>query len=142
MFKKLMTVFMTTLGIQAFSKDESGKSVLTEDKRNKLEGLFGKAAVTKFETQLADKKKKSSEDDADDLVAAIRAHNATTVATQLTELQQQLAQANKDKQTLQATVAQLSDEPEETPKPEGSVNTNRKAGVASVMKVNMSNSVY
>jgi len=134
-----MTIFMSALKIQAFSKDESGKSVLTEDQRTELEGLFGKDAVSKFETKLADYKEDASEEDADDLVAAIREHNATTVATQLTQLQQQLAQANKDKETLQATVARLSDEPEETPKPEGNGNKlPRKAGVAKVINVNMS----
>lgn len=139
MFKKLMTIFMSALKIQAFSKDESGKSVLTEDQRTELEGLFGKDAVSKFETKLADYKEDASEEDADDLVAAIREHNATTVATQLTQMQQQLEQANKDKETLQATVARLSDEPEETPKPEGNGNKlPRKAGVAKVINVNMS----
>lgn len=134
-----MTIFMTALKIQSFSKDESGKSVLTEDQRTKLEGLFGKEAVTKFETKLADYKEASTDDDAEDLVSAIREHNATTVATQLTELQQQLAQANSDKEALQNTVAQLSDEPETTPKPEGTGNKiPRKAGVPKVMNVNMS----
>jgi len=132
-----MTIFMTTLKIQAFSKDASGKSVLTEDQRTKLEGLFGKEAVTKFETQLADFKEETADNDAEDLVAAIRDHNAQTVANNLTELQQQLAQANADKETLQATVARLSEEPEQAPKPEGESKLPRKAGVAKVMNVNM-----
>lgn len=139
MFQKLMTIFMTTLGIQAFSKDADGKSVLTEEQRTKLEGLFGKDAVEKFSTQLANHKPEgNAEDDAEDLMSAIRAHNANTVATELQTLQQQLAQANKDKETLQATVARLSDEPEQTPKPEGNERIPRKAGVPKVMNVNMS----
>lgn len=133
-----MTIFMTTLGIQSFAKDADGKSTLTEEQRTKMEGLFGKAAVDKFIAQLADYKPEgNAQDDADELVEAIRDHNANTVASQLQQLQQQLAQANKDKETLQATVVQLSAEPEQTPKPVGNETTRRKAGVASVMKVNM-----
>lgn len=143
MFEKLATIFMTALGIQAFSKNADGKSELTEDQKTKLEGLFGKEAIEKFSIKMANEKPAASaDDDAEDLMASIRDHNATTVATQLQEMQQQLAQANRDKETLQATVLQLSSEPEETPKPEGTATVAGKPGVAPVMKVKMNNSIY
>lgn len=131
---------MTALGITAFSKNAEGNLTLTEDQQTKLTELFGAKAVEKFAAQLAatPNPDASAEDNAEELMIAIREHNASTVATQLTELQNQLSEANKANQVLQNTVLQLSEEPEATPKPEGSARLTGKAGVPKVMNVNMS----
>lgn len=143
MFEKLMTIFLSALGIQAFSKNAEGKSELTEDQKTKLEGLFGKEAIEQFSAKLANHKPEgNADDDAEDLMASIRKHNANTVAAELRQLQEQLAAAQQEKQTLQAAVLQLSNEPEPPAAPEGSARVAGKPGVQSVMKVNMNNSIY
>lgn len=54
MFEKVLLAVCGYLGISAFAKDESGKSILTKEQETKLEGKYGAKFVTAFKNDLQD----------------------------------------------------------------------------------------
>ena len=151
-FKKLMTICLTMLGIPSFSKNDSGAFSLSDDERKKIASAFGEEFTAKFEKQLSDHKEEASaaltdgssdaSANAEDLMQAVRNHNASQLTAGLKDLQTQLAQAQKEKAALQETVLTLSASAEDNPTPEFDNKLPRKEGVSSVMKVNMKHKHY
>ncbi|GAB2994346.1 hypothetical protein GCM10027284_09490 [Cyclobacterium sediminis] len=136
MFKKMKAIVLGLLGIKEFSKDESGNLTLSVEESNVIADVLGQPFVDKFREAMAQESV-----DPQPLLDAITDHNATQNSEQLTALQTQLDQANKDKERLQASILQLSNDPE----PETTAlvtNMPRKQGVKSIMKVDMSKPHY
>lgn len=52
-FKQIMRLVLTVLGIEAFAKDDAGKSVLTAEQRQTLLEKYGEKFLTSFEADLA-----------------------------------------------------------------------------------------
>lgn len=138
MFKKMQAIVLGLLGLKEFSKDESGQLTLTEEEGKKLADVLGQPFVDKFKEAM---KEVDSDADPQPLIDAITSHNASQNQEQLTQLQAQLDQAKKDKDTLQASIAQLSSSPEPEPTPEA-VGMPRKEGVKTIMKVDASKPHY
>jgi len=117
----IKTVVLKALGLTAFNKNAQGNLDLSDEHRKTLAGVFGQAFTDKFGESLNKEKAEDAPDaeqsgaDAEGLglMDALRAHHSTVVADGLKDLQAQLAAANRDKQALQAVVAQLSDTSEE-----------------------------
>lgn len=142
--KKMMSIVLAFLGVKTFSKDEQGKSLLSEEQRKKLQGQFGDAFTTKFEAALAEEEG-TEETSTAELVNAIVANNGDQVAqlsNTIASLQNEVTGKNEQIASLQNTVTTLSSEPEGDPKAEGNLGLPRKAGVATIMKVNMSKPHY
>jgi len=152
--KMLMQVVLKSLGITQFNKDSSGNYALFEDEKKKLAGIFGQAFTDKFAEALSKEEVEAATTTApgaaapgtttpgaEELVDALRAHHASVVETGMRDLRAQLAQALKDKETLQATVATLSEAPEFTPTAEG-ISFKGKDGKKIVMKVDKTHAHY
>lgn len=149
---QLTAIFLTTLGIKAFSKNEQGVPTLTDEQTEKLVSLFGKEAVEKFKAALPkikveasnESEEAASEDDDSGIFEAVKNHLSGQAQKDLEETKKQLEDANKkaekaeaEKKKLQEAVAKLSDEAETDPKPTGMKVIKGKEGVANVLKVNM-----
>ena len=52
-FKQIMSLVLTVLGIEAFAKDNEGKSILTADQRTLLSEKYGEKFIASFEKDLA-----------------------------------------------------------------------------------------
>ena len=52
-FKQIMSLVLTVLGIEAFAKDNEGKSILTADQRTLLSEKYGEKFIASFEQDLA-----------------------------------------------------------------------------------------
>lgn len=132
--KKIMSMVFAFLGISSLGKDASGKDTLTEEQKKKLEDRFGKDFTDKFSAALTKGDSEDSEETTAELISAITANNGA----QVTNLSKQLSDALAQIKTLQDNIQTLSDKPETDPAPEGVRDLPRKAGVPSIMRVNMS----
>lgn len=52
-FKQIMSLVLTVLGIEAFARDNEGKSILTADQRTLLSEKYGEKFIASFEQDLA-----------------------------------------------------------------------------------------
>lgn len=136
MFKKMQAIVLGLLGLQEFSKDESGQLTLSDEESSKLADVLGQPFVDKFKEAM-----KEASTDPQPLIDAITSHNASQNQEQLRQLQAQLDQAKKDKETLQASIAQLSSSPEPEPTP-AVVAMPRKEGVKTILKVDAAKPHY
>ncbi|MEX2369038.1 MAG: hypothetical protein WD552_01430 [Candidatus Paceibacterota bacterium] len=132
----MQAIVLGLLGLKEFSKDESGHLALTEEESKKIADVLGQPFVDKFKEAM-----KEASADPQPLIDAITSHNASQNQEHLAQLQAKLDQATKDKETLQASIVQLSSSPEPEPKPEA-VGIPRKEGVKTIMKVDMSKPHY
>ncbi|GAB2993999.1 hypothetical protein GCM10027284_08980 [Cyclobacterium sediminis] len=136
MFKKMQAIVLGLLGLKEFGKDESGNLTLSEEQGQVIADVLGQPFVDKFKASM-----NQAGTDPQPLIDAITDHNAAQNTEQLTALQAQLAQAQKDKKTLQASIVQLSSAPEPEVPPVAAAIP-RKEGVRSIMKVDMSKPHY
>nr|WP_294897809.1 hypothetical protein [uncultured Pedobacter sp.] len=156
-FKMISAIVLKTLGLSKFVKNADGSYDLSTEQRNSLAGVFGEEFVSKFTEKLAAQKDLDASeqtpvaqaDDAKGLMDALRNHHASVVADglktasdQLKEANIKLAQAEKEKATLQEAVAALAAKPEIDPKAEFPAGLPRKEGVASKMKIDYKNPLY
>lgn len=145
-FKKLMSICLGAIGITAFSKNEAGEFALSEDERSKISDAFGPVFTALFEKNLATHVEEGASDESDDIstqmMNAVREHNKTKLDEGLNELKTKLAAEKKKNASLQETVAVLSALPEQLPAAEGAASIPGKAGVKSVMKINLNHKHY
>ena len=137
-FKMIKSVTLKILGISEFSKNASGSIYLSEDQKKIITANFGEEFTTKFAESLLAEQSVS----ADELKMALRAHHSSVVEKELKELSAELAQAQKEKQALEAKLEILADAPEADPKAEFPTNIPRKSGVATKMKVDYKDPLY
>ncbi|MBC7382814.1 MAG: hypothetical protein H7296_07430 [Bacteroidia bacterium] len=140
---------LKTLGLSKFIKNELGTYDLSADHKKQLAGVFGEDFAAKFCEALAKEKDVDASADTDttadtsvELMNSLRNHHASTVASELKTVTDQLNAANADKKALQDVVAKLSDSAETDPKAEMPTGITGKEGVKSVMKVDYRNPVY
>ena len=136
MFKKMQAIVLGLIGLNEFGKDESGNLTLSAEEEKTIADVLGQPFVDKFKASMNEEAT-----DPQPLINAITAHNTSQNSEQITALQAQLAQAQKDKDTLQASIVQLSSAPEPEPTPVATAMP-RKEGVKSIMKVDMSKPHY
>lgn len=123
----IKTVVLKSLGLKAFIKNDQGNFDLSDAHKNALVGVFGQAFTDKFVEALNKEKAEdnggeqaeANQVDAAGLMEALQAHHTGVIANNVQDLQARLnaanlslAAANADKETLQRTVAALSDESE------------------------------
>ena len=106
--KKIMSLVLTVLGIQAFAKDDKGKPFLTDEQKATLTGKYGEKFVEGFVSDLARYQEEAS--GVKPLTAEERLELDATRQTvgQLREQIQTLQQSERD---LKATIAQLEKQP-------------------------------
>lgn len=117
-FNMIKSVVLKSLGLDKFNKNAQGNLDLSDEHKKTLSGVFGQAFTDKFAEALGKETAEAEEEasagastaeaDGLGLMDALRAHHSTVVTAGLKDLQTQLAAANKDKATLQETVAKLS----------------------------------
>jgi hypothetical protein len=109
--KKMMSIILAFLGVPELGKVD-GKPSLTEEQKALVEGAFGTEFTAKFAEYLnAGDSDTAASDVGVELVLGLNAQNQR----QLEDLKRQLDTVNRDKATLQATVAKLSESPEPEP---------------------------
>jgi polyhydroxyalkanoate synthesis regulator protein len=149
--KMMAAVVLKTLGLTAFGKNTDGKEMLTEEQKATLASMFGdnfskmfSKALEEGVTASVDNQEETPQESstAEGLMNALRDHHSTVVASQLSDLQAQLKQANKEKQNLQNLVNAMSDETEANPSAEFPKDFERNPKVQSVMKVDMNAAHY
>lgn len=139
-FAAVMASVLASLGIKAFSKDEKGKSILTEEQKKKLTDKFGPKFVPIFEADLA------KEQERDDVYATAQLAveqerlkaNEAMLTTELAEARSKLAAANAAEAALQkklqdkeAEIAAMAIEPT---KVEGTKIETTEAGAGDMKK--------
>lgn len=102
---KIRGIVLRHLGVTDLSKGEDGREMLTDEQATRLTELFGAEFVVKFRERLS---AADAENDAEDILSAVRDHFAGENA----DLKTQLADALKNVKTLQQTVEQLAADPE------------------------------
>lgn len=137
-FATLRKIALAILGVADLSKNAEGKFELSAEQKTKLTDALGEAFVAKFETAIADE---NGGDHTAELIDALTA-SASKPDPQVAQLQAQLDQERKTKETLQTTIMTLSkaDEPE-PPAREASAFP-RKEGAKSLLKVDLKKPVY
>jgi len=135
--KKMMSVVLGLLGIQAFT-EKDGKPSLTDEQRTQLEGLLTKDWTAKFEKFLQEGEGESDADAGVALVTNLQSQHQQSVA----DLQARLAKTEEERSRLQGAVLRLSADSEQEPKPRLAVEMPRKEGVKSIMKVDLSKPHY
>ena len=126
MFKKVLAMVLGLLGVQALTKGDDGKSIVTDDQKATLTGLYGEAFTTQFLKDLAKHEADPPAGDppGDDANAQALADANTQLAELQTKYDNLETSASTEKETLegqittlQGTIATLSDSSETDPPP-------------------------
>lgn len=135
--KKMMSVVLGLLGIQAFA-EKDGKPSLTDEQHAQLSGLLGEDFTAKFEKFLAEGEGDTDANAGVALVTNLQTQHQQAVA----DLQGRLNKAEDERNKLQGAVLKLSASSEQEPKPQLAVELPRKEGRKSIMKVDLTKAHY
>lgn len=102
MFAKVMSVVLSFLGISAFAKDESGKSILLDAQREQLKQKYGEKFLESFEKDL-----KEFEKDGNSAESAVTAEVRTSLEAERDENARLLAEARTKLKNLEKEKAQF-----------------------------------
>ena len=105
--KKIMSLVLTVLGIQAFAKNDEGKAFLTDEQKATLTEKYGEKFVTTFVQDLARSQEAA---EAQPLTAEERLELDAT-RQQVGQLRQQILTLQQSEKDLRATIAQLEKQP-------------------------------
>lgn len=136
--KKWMSVFLAFLGVAQLEKKD-GKPSLTESQRKDLASTFGEDVVSKFEAYIA---KDDQAEEGEDVTASLIQGIVTQQKAQQTAMQNKIESVIKENGGLKATIAKLVDMHEPDVVPEMDKTITRKAGVDTVLRVDMRQSHY
>lgn len=102
MFAKVMSVVLSFLGISAFAKDESGKSILLDAQREQLKQKYGEKFLESFEKDL-----KEFEKDGNPAESAVTAEVRASLEAERDENARLLAEARTKLKNLEKEKAQF-----------------------------------
>jgi hypothetical protein len=102
MFAKVMSVVLSFLGISAFAKDESGKSILLDAQREQLKQKYGEKFLESFEKDL-----KEFEKDGNPAESAVTAEIRASLEAERDENARLLAEARTKLKNLEKEKAQF-----------------------------------
>ena len=102
MFAKVMSVVLSFLGISAFAKDESGKSILLDAQREQLKQKYGEKFLESFEKDL-----KEFEKDGNSAESAVTAEVRASLEAERDENARLLAEARTKLKNLEKEKAQF-----------------------------------
>ena len=102
MFAKVMSVVLSFLGISAFAKDESGKSILLDAQREQLKQKYGEKFLESFEKDL-----KEFEKDGNPAESAVTAEVRASLEAERDENARLLAEARTKLENLEKEKAQF-----------------------------------
>ena len=102
MFAKVMSVVLSFLGISAFAKDESGKSILLDAQREQLKQKYGEKFLESFEKDL-----KEFEKDGNSAESAVTAEVRASLEAERDENARLLAEARTKLENLEKEKAQF-----------------------------------
>ena len=111
---KLVAAVLKFLGINAFSKDKDGKSVLLGEERQKLEMKFGKdfvADVMRFVAELEASSGRAAEDAVGEEIREQLRSEREKYAKEMLELREQLSEAKKAIDAQRDAIAKMAKEP-------------------------------
>ena len=142
-FTQLMASVLASLGLKAFSKDENGKSVLTEEQRKELTDKFGEKFVAKFSEDLA--KEQDTEDVYEQAALQLEQNKLRAEqeknAKEMKELREKLAAADAKeaeyKRTLEAKDEEIAKMEKEPVGNNAVIDNKGNAGMAKKFKANM-----
>lgn len=108
-FKEVVASVLMYFGISAFSKNEEGKSQLTDEQKKQLTDKFGAKFVESFTAELA--KAESNGETFDEVVTAEMRLKLEAQKAEMDRLKAQAQQLRDEKAALEATIAKLEKEP-------------------------------
>ena len=108
-FKEVVASVLMYFGISAFSKNEEGKSQLTDEQEKQLTDKFGAKFVESFTAELA--KAESNGETFDEVVTAEMRLKLEAQKAEMDRLKAQAQQLRDEKAALEATIAKLENEP-------------------------------
>lgn len=108
-FKEVVASVLMYFGISAFSKNEEGKSQLTDEQKKQLTEKFGAKFVESFTAELA--KAESNGETFDEVVTAEMRLKLEAQKAEMDRLKAQAQQLRDEKAALEATIAKLEKEP-------------------------------
>ena len=108
-FKEVVASVLMYFGLSAFSKNEEGKSQLTDEQKKQLTDKFGAKFVESFTAELA--KAESNGETFDEVVTAEMRLKLEAQKAEMDRLKAQAQQLRDEKAALEATIAKLEKEP-------------------------------
>ena len=138
-FKQIMSLVLTVLGIEAFAKDNEGKSILTADQRLSLLAKYGEKFVASFEQDLAKSQEEAAA--AQPLTAAERLELDAT-RKQVGQLREQILTLQQSEKALKATIAKLEKQPASQQGQQVTVSEFEKAAVAAGVDLSLTHNRY
>lgn len=108
-FKEVVASVLMYFGLSAFSKNEEGKSQLTDEQKKQLTDKFGAKFVESFTAELA--KAEASGETFDEVVTAEMRLKLEAQKAEMDRLKAQAQQLRDEKAALEATIAKLEKEP-------------------------------
>lgn len=137
-FSTIKAVVLKRLGKAEFKKDKDGKLELSEEEKSGLVELFGADFPELFAKSFNHESAMGEEFQADEIVAALKAHSDSVVGNAVSAIQAELnSEKNRNKQ-LQDLVNLMAESSEELPAPGG----DPKAGGKKGFKVNAKHQMY